>query len=138
MGSPKNEIRPLGGFAPVAGEQWSAEKLVPSSRFPSDLRGRVVQYLDSCPIILAWMEHTSDGIGGRFEVPGGSAIASDGTYYWRRDASKYIETYDLLIPTEALIHFERMGWEPPVLDRTKYIEIFRYLSERLGGSEEVG
>ncbi|GAA1576687.1 hypothetical protein GCM10009804_36640 [Kribbella hippodromi] len=55
-------------------------------------------YLAGCPLFLAWMEYTTDLIGGRFGVSGGSAIASDGVYYWRLDAAEYVREYGIVVP----------------------------------------
>lgn len=38
--------------------------------------------LSVCSVFLAWMEQTTDVLGGKFEVSGGRAIYSDGEFYW--------------------------------------------------------
>ena len=99
-------LRPLGTVAPPAGDQaWSATMLDRSRELPVGLRHRVASYLERCPVFLAWMEQTRDEIGGRFDVPGGSAIASDGTYYWRLDGIQYVKEYGIPIPDVAIRQF---------------------------------
>jgi hypothetical protein len=133
-----SNLRPLGSLAPSPGGQpWSAEILDRSAVLSEGLRARVAAYLEGCPVFLAWMEHTYDEIGRRFEVPGGSAIASDGTFYWRLDGVQYIKEYGILVPEEAISHFEALGWEPPSLDRQDYLSIYRELDSALGGGEVV-
>lgn len=84
------------------------------------------------------MEYTRDEIGDRFGVSGGSAIISDGVYYWRADASEYILEYGIPIPNEALRHFEEIGWLSPVFSKVEYLRIYSALEDLLGGGEEVG
>jgi hypothetical protein len=104
---------------------------------PEDLRKRVVSYLRGCPVFLAWMEHTTDQIGGKFGVDGGSAIASDGQYYWRLDGIAYIEEYGIPIPIDALDRFRAAGWTPPSIERPEYLRIYAVLDEMLGGGSPV-
>lgn len=139
MKSNNLHIRPLGTLAPSAGDQfWSVDFLDRSSELPVNLRERIVTYLEGCPVFLAWMEYTSDEIGHRFEVPGGSAIASDGTFYWRLDGVQYIKEYGIPVPGEAIGHFEAMNWTPPSIDRSAYLTIYRELDFMLGGGDVVG
>ena len=132
-------LRALGTLAPKSGEDaWSAASLDRSRTLPERLRGQVVDYLEGCPIFLAWMGQTRDEIGGRFEVPGGSAIASDGTYYWRVDGVQYIRVYGIPVPDDAIAHFESRRWIPPSIDQDQYVRIYGGLVDLLGGGELVG
>lgn len=116
-------ILPLPGFAPEGPEKWKAERLDLSSTLSNELRARVVDYLDSCPVAVPWMGYTRDELGDRFYVPAGAAIKTDGAYYWRVDAARYIEEYGILIPEAAIDHFARSGWSPPNLDDATLIAI---------------
>ena len=139
MTSNDERIRPLGTIAPPGpGQTCSAAMLDRSRELPVDLRNRIAAYLERCPVFLAWMEHTRDEITGRFEVPGGSAIASDGTYYWRLDGVEYLREYGIPVPDDAVRHFEARDWEPPTIERDEYLEIYRQLDELLGGGEILG
>lgn len=123
-------LRPLGGFAsaPQAGP-WTARDLDTSATMAPELRELVAAYLKRCPMILAWMEYTRDEIGDRFGVSGGSAICSDGTYYWRYDAVDYIREYGIAVPDEAVRHFESLDWQPPVFSREDLQILDTLLSE---------
>ena len=132
-------LLPLGTLAAHGWqEEWSASDLPRSPELPADMVGLLSGYLTGRPVFLAWMEHTRDEIGDRFGVDGGSAIASDGKYYWRLDAAAYIEEYGIPVPEEAIAHFESRCWLPPLFDREEYLEIYRELEARLGGGEAVG
>lgn len=132
------ELRPLGSLAPSpGGPPWSGEQLDRSSVMPQELRARVTSYLSQCPIFLAWMQFTRDEIGDRFGVSGGSAIASDGVYYWRVDAVEYIKEYGIPVPDEAVRHFEARAWRAPEFDRQKYLAIYERLTEILTGGDSA-
>ncbi|MFE7538046.1 hypothetical protein ACFU67_27670 [Streptomyces rhizosphaericola] len=74
-------------------------------------------YLKAAPVIIALMGYTEDVVDGRFSVMGGSAIHSDGKYYWRRDTAEYVETYGSLLPAEFIRHGAAHGWTvPPLTD----------------------
>ncbi len=125
-------LRPLGTLGPPPdGGPWSADLLDRTSRIDPDLKERVIAYLSGCPLFLAWMEYTRDELGDRFGVPGGSAIASDGLYYWRLDAIEYLREYDIGVPAEAISHFESRQWQPPEFSRPEYLTIFRTLEDML-------
>lgn len=131
-------LRPLGDLAPAGRDiSWSARNMQRSPQLPGDIRARVVDYLSACPVFLAWMEYTRDEIDDRFGVDGGSAIASDGTYYWRLDAIEYIREYGIPVPEDALRHFEELNWIPPSIDRSNYLRIYQELDDLLGGGEVV-
>jgi len=139
MTSGRERLRPLGTLAPAGRDElWSAARLDRTPEMSTDERARVITYLVGCPVSLAWMGQTSDGIGDRFHVAGGAAIASDGTFYWRMDAMEYIREYGIPIPRRATQHFEMMGWTPPTIDRPAYLRIYRELDGLLGGGDVVG
>lgn len=124
--------RPLGALAPIdSSTPWAVERLDRSAPLPRDLRTTIAAYLRSCPLCIPWMGYTDDEIGGTFSVAGGSAIASDGVYYWRLDAADYVEVYGVAVPEEAIAHFAASGWRPPRPDEAEYLRWCRYLEARL-------
>ncbi|WP_152363792.1 hypothetical protein [Microlunatus speluncae] len=125
-------LRPLGTLGPPPdGTPWSADQLDRTHPIDPDLKERVITYLSGCPLFLAWMEYTRDELGDRFGVAGGSAIASDGLYYWRLDAIDYLREYDIAVPPEAIGHFESRQWQPPEFDRPDYLAIYQKLEDLL-------
>ena len=125
-------LLPLGSLAPRPGEEWSGELLDLALVMPHELCVKVVDYLSRCPVFLAWMEYTRDAIGDRFGVSGGSAIASDGCYYWRLDAVEYIKEYVISVPDSAVRHMESRAWVPPEFSRQEYLAIYEELMEMVG------
>lgn len=101
------ELRPLSVFAaqdlgttPNAGDYIQSI----SGQIGPKNRQSLADYLRSGQMVLSWMEQTIDVIAGRFSVPGGSAILSDGTFFWRLDAADYVETYGVQLPEEFIRH----------------------------------
>ena len=127
-------LLPLGSLAPQPGVEWSPKSIDRSRVMSQELRIKVIQYLIKSPVFLAWMEYTRDAIGDRFGVHGGSAIASDGRYYWRLDAVEYIKEYGISVPDVAVQHMESQGWNPPEFDRQQYLAIYEKLEAILGSS----
>jgi hypothetical protein len=80
-------------------------------------------------VIFAIMEQTFDRLQRRFIVGGGSAIHSDGVYFWRCDTANYVETYRMALPTEFLRHGAACGWRPVQLDRAAVIDLHKRLWE---------
>lgn len=117
---------PLGSLGPRPGEEWPSVSL-DLDLMPQTLRSQVVEYLSSCPMFLAWMGYTRDVIDDRFGVSGGSAIISDGTYYWRLDAMEYIREYGVAVPEDALSHMRARGWKCPEITPIEYRRIYRQL-----------
>ena len=110
------ELQPLGTLAPSAGGgSWRGSQLDRLEPMNKSERRNVIQYLEGCPTMEAWMCATEDEIGGKFVVSGGCNIASDGTWYWRLDAIEYIRHYGIRIPKQALQHFESRDWTAPEL-----------------------
>jgi len=125
-------IRPLGTLAPpLGGDAWDGSALDLTHVMPVELRSLVAAYLEDSPVIHAWMGYSTDVIGGRFEVPGGNAISSDGVFYWRYDAANYVREYGIDIPEEALAHFQKRQWKPPIFTRDELIEVHDRLTELL-------
>lgn len=114
---------------PGSGE-FSRDELVGiSGKLPSELLPVVAGYLRSAPMFLAWMELSEDLIDGSFRVPGGSAINSDGTYYWRLDTAAYVEHYGIELPADFMQHAGARNWEPVKLDEFEFLEIYEELEQ---------
>ena len=103
-----------------------------------DLRRSVASYLRRGALILAIMEYTRDVLDDKFGVSGGSAIVSDGTFYWREDAANYIEEYGIAVPDDVVSHMRDQGWVPPVLDEDTKLRIDQYLWNELGVHDKDG
>jgi hypothetical protein len=82
----------------------------------------VSAYLRGGTVLLAVMEHTRDLLEGRFETPGGSAILTDGKFFWRLDAADYLEHYRVALPSEFVAWGESLGWEPVVLSEDAFFD----------------
>ncbi len=83
------------------------------------------------------MEYTSDILSGAFDVAGGSAVLTDGTYYWRRDAAEYVEHYGIGLSDDFLRHGRDREWSAPEVARDEILRIDRFLiahGHRLGSS----
>lgn len=128
-------LMPLGPFGPRPGERWPDGPLEIDRTMPEEVRPKVIRYLESCPMFLAWMEYTRDVIGDRFGVSGGSAIMSDGTYYWRLDAVDYVREYGIAVPDEVLAHMESHNWTCPEIDQGSYGAIYRELESTFLGDD---
>ena len=98
------ELTPLVPLAGIPGRRWAAPPLS-QDKYDPDTLERLIRYLESSPIILAWMGYTEDLIGGKFSIPGGSATMSDGKYFWRYEAGMYLRHYPIRVPDEAITHF---------------------------------
>ena len=118
------ELQPLGPLGPRSCEDWPAQLATTPRTMPGDEREPVLAYLRACPIFLAWMGFSKDVIENRFEVAGGSAIASDGVYYWRVDAVDYIGEYGIAIPEAAVEHMRAKDWRPDAIGREEYLDLF--------------
>jgi len=84
------------------------------------------------------MDHTTDALNDYFGVDGGSAIHTDGTYYWRNDTAWYVEEYGISLPYTFLAHAEALHWRVPTLAEERVLEIDTYLYAllRKRGTEE--
>jgi hypothetical protein len=84
------------------------------------------------------MEYTRDVIDDKFGVSGGSAILTDGAFYWRRDAAEYVDHYGIALLDAFLVHGRGLLWIPPVLTRERVLEIDQDLFRRFSGSADAG
>ncbi|MCH0561410.1 hypothetical protein [Streptomyces sp. MUM 16J] len=136
------QVKPLGLFGKMArqsrfSEDAEAIKAL-SGHIAAHERARIAQYLRAAPVIIALTGYTEDVIGGKFSVTGGSAIHSDGTYYWRRDTAEYVETYGTQLPPEFMEHGTKKGWRTPSLTSEEIMEIddfFMDLRRRQGSAD---
>ena len=125
-------LRPLGVFAIL----HLSEQPERAHRVLSDLRGGLCEspkvvstYLRSGSIVLAIMEQTSDLIGAKFSVAGGSAILTDGEYFWRADTAEYVEFYGVALPLEFELSRSEAGWQQRVLTTQEVIDADRQISD---------
>jgi len=116
MAMQEPELLPLGifGGGPSITTSFADELESRREQMPVEERHAVAHYLRSGSMVMAWMEHTTDCLHGAFGVPGGSAIMTDGTYYWRLDAADYVETYGIGLPQEFLELVRRRKIAPPI------------------------
>lgn len=138
MNSKDYRILPLGVLSPRPGEEWTGDGLLSSiGKIPDHLREPIARYLEGCSVFLAWMEQTTEILGGKFEVPGGSAVYSDGEFYWRGDSAEYVRHYGVWIPPEAENSMRLHNREPFKWDEKDpvYLEIYSTLESYWGVSE---
>jgi hypothetical protein len=128
-------VQPLGIFGVLAGQREFArlqdELRHISGAIPIDEREPIARYLASCSMIFPVMEHTFDVIEKAFGTPGGSAICTDGTYYWRLDAADYVRHYGVALPEDFIAHGRRLQWNPPRLREEDIARIDDYLIENV-------
>ena len=120
------ELIPLSPFADIPGRRWTAPPLSPDKYDPDTLE-RLMRYLEYSPMILPWMECTEDLIGRKFKVLGGSAVMSDGKYFWRHEAGEYLRHYPIRVHDEAIAHFRLRRWDPPEFTSAEIAELERVL-----------
>ena len=116
------ELTPLVPLAGIPGRRWAAPPLS-QDKYDPDTLERLIRYLESSPMILAWMGYTEDLIGGKFSIPGGSATMSDGKYFWRHEAGMYLRHYPIRVSDEAIAHFESRHWNPPEFTPAEIAEL---------------
>lgn len=144
-------VKPLGLFGKFPGSELKrGELLALAGALAEGERAAIASYLRAGAIVFAIMECTKDVIGafpkirrenirpgvnileawgGAFAVSGGSAILTDGTFYWRLDAADYVEHYGIGLPEEFLCHGRSLGWSAPQLTPERVLAIDRYLME---------
>lgn len=97
-----------------------------------ELRPLVAQYLRSGTTVLSHLGYTADVLEYRFGVDGGSAVLSDGVYYWRRDAAEYVRTYGIALDPAVISHMRAHDFVAPALDAHTASAVDRFLSLELG------
>src|SRR3954465_11020366 len=107
-------VTPLGVFGVIASqpdfERVRGELLALAGAIPEGERESIAMYLRAGTIVFALMEHTRDVVDSAFQVAGGSAVLTDGAYYWRLDAADYVEHYGTGLPDAFLRHGRSLGW----------------------------
>ena len=110
------DLKPLGFFAVSNWDDRERAKKVLEGlpkHEDQELNTKLARYLREAPMVIPWMEYTSDLVGDSFGVSGGSAIVSDGTYFWRLDAAEYVETYGFELPAEFVDHARSFEFRVP-------------------------
>jgi hypothetical protein len=108
---------PLGIFAVLgladrpSAARAAIEQLI--GGIPATSRDSFAEYLRGARMVMPFMEHTVDLVAGEFSVPGGSAIMTDGVYFWRLDTADYVAAYGVELPADFLRHVEALGHTPP-------------------------
>jgi len=124
-------VAPLGLFGVVTGEHEFArlrdELRALVGALPKDERAPIARYLRAGATTLAIMEYSGDVLDGAFEGPGGSAVLTDGTYYWRRDTADYVEHYGIGLPEEFLRHGRSLGWVARPLSQEDILALDAYI-----------
>lgn len=113
-------LRPLGVYAALRSIDDESRGQVLAATIGSideGRRGSIVKYLRTATMVMPIMEHTVDLIGGIFGVDGGSALRSDGSFFWRADTADYVEHYGVALPVEFLAHGGASGWSAEPLSR---------------------
>ncbi|WP_328502158.1 hypothetical protein OG828_22810 [Streptomyces sp. NBC_00457] len=124
-------ITPLGIFGRIASQSafsGNADELRRlAGVIPEGERGRIAEYLRSGTPIIALMGFSEDILGKKFSRSGGTAIMSDGRFFWRLDAADYVEHYGIELPEEFISHGNSRQWVPPVLSREEVVSVDRHL-----------
>ena len=127
------KVIPLGVFGVLAlqreFEQARGDLLTLQGLIPEHERRISAGYLRSGAIVFAIMEYSRDVLEGAFGVSGGSAIRTDGTYFWRLDAANYVEQYGIGLPDHFLRHGRRLQWLTPTVSPQDVLSIDHYLRE---------
>jgi hypothetical protein len=134
--SPVDGVRPVGIFGTVAGQPTWAQHRGEVEALTGNLAAdpvKVVSYLNAGAIVLAFMEYVHDIVGAKFEVAGGSAILTDGTFYWRRDTAAYVEHYQVTLPADFMEHVEEQDWTCPAVPPERVLDIDSFLREETHG-----
>jgi hypothetical protein len=129
-----NPLTPLGVFGLTGSSPFHLDPadLMPlRDALAIDIRNDVAKYLRSGTIILPIMEYTTDVLGDAFGVSGGSAVLSDGKFYWRRDAAEYVALYGIAIDAVAIEHMHARSWVAPELSPDTIADVDNHLFRTL-------
>ncbi len=125
-------LQPLGPFAilRLSDRPEDARRWLNNARGRLELpAGLVSAYLRAGSIVLAIMEQTVDLVGAKFSVAGGSAIQTDGEFFWRMDTADYIDAYRVSLPDEFLLRRLEAGWDRRVLTRQEMVDADRLIAD---------
>ncbi|MFE2534955.1 hypothetical protein [Streptomyces sp. NPDC059371] len=124
-------IAPLGVFGTIASQSAFSENANELRQrvgaIPKEERARIVEYLRSGTPIIALMGFSEDVLGNKFSRPGGTAIMSDGRFFWRLDAADYVQHYGIELPEEFIAHGDARQWAPTALSREEVAQVDRHL-----------
>jgi len=124
-------VKPLGVFGVLAGqrdfERLRDELQTLAEALPEGQRASIAGYLRAGAVVFAIMEYTRDVLNGTFGVSGGSALLTDGVYYWRGDAADYVERYGIALPDEFLRHGRALRWLPRSMAEEDILGVYQYL-----------
>ncbi|GAA1550878.1 hypothetical protein [Streptomyces globosus] len=101
-------------------------------------KAEVAGYLGSGHPVLDVTETTRDALEGRFWVPGGSSLLSDGRFVWRVDLARYVDAYNLELPAAFVSFAAGNGFSVPPPDREQLLRISAAAMEALGFCEVKG
>ena len=134
-------VQPLGLFCIIASESKFAQLRGSLDARRGEIedaeRSAIAAYLRGGAIVFAMMEWTNDVLEGAFDLAGGSAVLTDGRYYWRRDSAEYVERYGIGLPDEFLQRGRNAEWSLPTVERDALLLIDAFLMKhgrRIGGS----
>ncbi len=130
-----SELRPLSVFAAedLRSEPSAAQYMRSiAGKIELDDRDFLAAYLRSGQMVLAWMEQTTDVISGQFSVAGGSAILSDGKFFWRLDTADYVEAYGVQLPDEFIRHARTETEQPRDAVQRFFNELDEFFSSGRG------
>ncbi|POX62774.1 hypothetical protein C3492_13840 [Streptomyces sp. Ru62] len=101
---------------------------------PKGERKTIAEYLRSGTPIIALMGFSEDILGNKFSRSGGTALMSDGRFFWRLDAADYVEHYGIGLPEEFIAYGTERRWIAPALSRDEVVEV----DDRLNGLRRAG
>ena len=131
-------VAPLGIFGRIASQSAFAENADELRRrageIPDGEREKIAEYLRSGTPVIALMGFSEDVLGSKFSRSGGTAIMSDGRFFWRLDAADYVEHYGIGLPEEFIAHGTARQWIAPTLSRDEVIDV----DDRLGELRRAG
>ncbi|MGW2712820.1 hypothetical protein ACWC4J_28170 [Streptomyces sp. NPDC001356] len=127
------DVIPLGIFGKIASQSAWAENADALRRrageIPTQERQEIAGYLRSGTPVIALMGYSEDVLGNKFARSGGTAVMSDGRFFWRLDAADYVEYYGIGLPEEFIAHGAARQWIARTLSRGELIEVDSRLVE---------
>ncbi|GAA3017588.1 hypothetical protein [Streptomyces fulvorobeus] len=124
-------VIPLGILGTIASQsafsEYADELRQQTGAIPKGERSKVAAYLRSGTPIIALMGFSEDILGDKFSRPGGTAIMSDGRFFWRFDAADYVEHYGIALPEQFMSHGNSQQWNPTALSREEVAAVDGHL-----------
>lgn len=109
---------PFASYIEMSSQALSSEKL-----------HKVINYLETGPIVLAWMNFINDLETGEPAVPNG--YHSDGQFVWPSYLAYYIKKHRAFPIDESFLEAIRSSnYVPPTLSKNKALEIESWLAAR--------